>query len=80
MVKDEPTTLELNEFLAEMASVIKARLDKQESILTGLDGRIKNLEEKNNGSITDIKRKIASLEENIRKSRLSRDILNGLEI
>lgn len=80
MAKDELTTLELNEFLAEMASVIKARLDKQEAILAGLDGRIKNLEEKNNGSITDIKRKIASLEENIRKSRLSRDILKGLEI
>ncbi len=80
MAKDELTTLELNEFLAEMASVIKARLDKQEAILTGLDGRIKNLEEKNNGSITDIKRKIASLEENVRRSRLSKDILKGLEI
>jgi len=79
MVKDEPLSLELNEFLGEMISVIKGRLDKQEAMLVDLGGRIKDLEKKNNGSIGDLKRKISSLEEKVRKSKLSRDLLKNLE-
>jgi len=79
MAKDEPTSLELNEFLGEMISVIKGRLDKQEAMLVDLGSRMKDLEKKNNGSIGDIKRKISSLEQHIMKLKLNKDLLKGLE-
>jgi len=79
MVKDEPISLELNEFLGEMISVIKGRLDKQETMLVDLSSRMGHLEKKNNGSIGDLKKKVSSLEEQIKKSKLSKELLKGLE-
>ena len=79
MIKDEPISLELNEFLGEMISVIKGRLDKQETMLVDLSSRIGQLEKKNNGSIGDLKKKVSSLEEQIKKSKLSKELLKGLE-
>jgi len=79
MVKDEPISLELNEFLGEMISVIKGRLDKQETMLVDLSSRMGHLEKKNNGCIGDLKRKISLLEEQIKKSKLSKELLKGLE-
>lgn len=79
MIKDEPISLELNEFLGEMISMVKGRLDKQETMLADLGGRIRSLEKKNNGSIGDLKKKISSLEGQIKKSKLSKELLKGLE-
>ncbi|MBU4265786.1 MAG: hypothetical protein L6243_02915 [Candidatus Altiarchaeales archaeon] len=79
MIKDEPISLELNEFLGEMISMVKGRLDKQETMLVDLSSRIGQLEKKNNGSIGDLKKKVSSLEEQIKKSKLSKELLKGLE-
>ncbi len=73
--KEEPFRgdLELNEFLSEMVSLIKNKLDKQKNTIINLEERINKLEGRNikgmidskfrkyNGVVEELKEKLAGL-------------------
>ncbi len=85
-------SIELNDFLNEMISVIKHRLDEQQSAINDIRDRINILESKGirsiidkrfkeyNGSIDDIKDRLAILEKDGGGgwAKINKEIINGL--
>ncbi len=88
----EESSIELSDFLNEMISVIKHRLDEQQSAINDLMDRINTLESKGiksmidkrfkeyNGSIDEVKDRLAILEKNggVGWAKINKEIINGL--
>lgn len=88
---NEESYIELNDFLNEMISVIKHRLDEQQSAINDFRDRINTLENKGirsmidkrfkeyNGSIDDIKDRLAILEKDGGGlAKINKEIINNL--
>ncbi len=89
---NEESYIELSDFLNEMISVIKHRLDEQQSAINDLMDRINTLENKGirsmidkrfkeyNGSIDGIKDRLAILEKDGGGgwAKINKEIINGL--